>query len=263
MAVVWIDILPSDDEAAVTRAAALLDDPRVTQFHDPLRLAGAALADGLLDEPPAWDVYLFYGPETVWDGAPPAPADWLHQLGRERGATDRFRSGHDLAVGLHELARRQGLAPARAAPLTAGEFDAALAAAAARLAASPNAAVDRCSRCAEEGRVSTCSLAGWRRLVARFVDDDPTKLLVGPVPAGTDEPPGRDLRFGVTGLLCSECMLRLTGAVAGLPGVRLVEVDLDAARVRVRVAPDAPISATEVLDAARPAGFELAPLPGG
>jgi hypothetical protein len=263
VAVVWIDILPSDDEAAVTRAATLFDDPRVTQFHDPQRRAGEALAAGLLDAPPAWDVYLAYGPDAAWGAAPPAPADWLHQLGRERTAADRFRSGHDLAVGLHELARGLGLQPARPDAPTAEAFDEALAEAAARLEASPGDVVERCERCAEAGRPSTCSLAGWRHLVARFDAEDPRRLLVGSVGGDEPEPPGRDLAFGVAGLRCPECMLRLTGSLASLPGVVLVEVDLDAGRLRVRVAPGAPTGAGDVAQAVRPAGFELLPQPGG
>jgi copper chaperone CopZ len=255
--VVWIDILPSDDEAAVTRAATLFDDPRVTQFHDPARRAGAALARGLLDEPPAWDVYLCYGPDALWSDPPPAPADWLHQLGRERSAADRFRSGHDLAVGLHELACRHGLRPARSDPPTAEDFAAALAAAATRLADPLATGAARCERCAASGRMPTCSLAGWRHLVARFDDDDPRRLVVGPGVVGATEPAGRNLHFDVTGLRCSECMLRLTGAVVGLPGVLMVEVDLDASRLRLRLAHDAVTAAGGVVDAARAAGFEL------
>lgn len=263
MAVVWIDILPSDDEAAATRAATLFDDPRVTQFHDPQRRAGEALAAGLLDAPPAWDIYLAYGPDAAWGAAPPVPADWLHQLGRERTAAERFRSGHDLVVGLHELAGRQGLQPARPDPPTAEAFDEALAEAAAQLAASPDDAVERCERCTAAGKPATCSLAGWRRLVARFDADDSRRLLVGSGGDGEPEPRGRDLAFGVTGVRCPECMLRLTGALASLPGVVLVEVDRGRGRLRVRVAPDAPTGSGDVAEAARPAGFELLPLSGG
>jgi copper chaperone CopZ len=99
--------------------------------------------------------------------------------------------------------------------------------------------------------------------VARLDADDPSRLLVGSGGAGEAEATGCDLAFGVTGLRCPECMLRLTGAVVSLPGVVLVEVDLDEGRLRVRVAPDAPTRAGDVADAARPTGFELLPLPGG
>jgi hypothetical protein len=29
----------------------------------------------------AWDVYFAFAPGTTWSAAPPAPADWAHQLG--------------------------------------------------------------------------------------------------------------------------------------------------------------------------------------
>ena len=58
--VVWIDILRSDDYAAAQRVAGIFNDPRVRQFHDPNRLVGDSFAKGLLEQPPAWDMYLLY-----------------------------------------------------------------------------------------------------------------------------------------------------------------------------------------------------------
>ena len=66
--VVWIDILPSDDSAAAQRVAGIFNDPRVRQFHDPNRLVGDSFAKGLLEQPPAWDMYLLYAatPQQLW-----------------------------------------------------------------------------------------------------------------------------------------------------------------------------------------------------
>ncbi len=68
ISIVWIDILVSDDDAAAQRMAAIFNDPRVRQFHDPNGLVGDAFAKGILDQPPAWDVYLFYAatPQKLW-----------------------------------------------------------------------------------------------------------------------------------------------------------------------------------------------------
>ena len=84
VSVVWIGISPSDDANAASRAATIFDDPRVTQFHDPRRLAGETFAKGLLKSPPAWDIYLFYARGSTWiDRGPPTPAQWMHQLGSD------------------------------------------------------------------------------------------------------------------------------------------------------------------------------------
>ncbi len=96
--VVWIDILPSDDYAAAHRVAGIFSDPRVRQFHDPNRLVGDAFAKGLLEQPPAWDMYLLYAatPQQLWVDHPPKPADWMHQLGSSTADPARRRSGHHL-----------------------------------------------------------------------------------------------------------------------------------------------------------------------
>ena len=44
VAVIWVDMLPSDDAEAARRAQVLIEDARVTQFHDPDKLAGQAWA---------------------------------------------------------------------------------------------------------------------------------------------------------------------------------------------------------------------------
>ncbi len=71
--IVWIDILARDDYAAAQRMAGIFNDPRVRQFHDPNRLVGDAFAKGLLDQPPAWDIYLLYAasPRKLWVDDPP------------------------------------------------------------------------------------------------------------------------------------------------------------------------------------------------
>ena len=71
---VWIDILPSDSEAAARRATALLDDPRVTHFHDADRHAGRAWAGALGIQDVAWDVYLMFESGAQWENpVPTAP----------------------------------------------------------------------------------------------------------------------------------------------------------------------------------------------
>jgi hypothetical protein len=81
--IVWIDMLENDYEATARRAAAgFAPDGRVRHFHDPRRMAGRAIAAGLgaTEGQVAWDIYLFYGPDSQWTEDPPAPAHWVHQL---------------------------------------------------------------------------------------------------------------------------------------------------------------------------------------
>ena len=81
--VAWVPILPEDTETPDAGTRALLPDRRAVHFWD---------AEHALPEPfsrmlrlpegwPAWDIYLAYPPGVDWEGEPPAPAFWHHQLG--------------------------------------------------------------------------------------------------------------------------------------------------------------------------------------
>lgn len=107
VSVVWIQ-MPGfrDNETTAGEIALTLSDPRVRHFYDPRQthLAGKAFAKGRIrGNGPAWDIYFFYGKGEVWRDDPPAPAEWMHQLGGGRRADpDHFHSGDDLINALHE-----------------------------------------------------------------------------------------------------------------------------------------------------------------
>jgi hypothetical protein len=88
IAVVWIPMRPTDDEAALDLAAAGFTGPRVRQFFDGHKRAGWAFARAAFPgfHSPAWDVYLFFGPRAGWDGElPSAPTYRFAQfLGPDR-----------------------------------------------------------------------------------------------------------------------------------------------------------------------------------
>lgn len=114
--VVWIDILPSDSADAAREISRMFRrDAEVSQFHDPARRAGLALAreafPGYLEtaaaalseddplaaaigeaegDPPIWDAYLFYDPGVPWTDRIPAPARWVVQVGYEEGGPSRL-----------------------------------------------------------------------------------------------------------------------------------------------------------------------------
>jgi copper chaperone CopZ len=105
VSIVWIDMLPSDNEKAAAKSSAIFDDPRVTQFHDPDRKSGYAIAKDLLYENagPAWDIYLYYDKDARWTDAPPKPIEYVHQLsGGRRADPARFRPGQQLIDALRE-----------------------------------------------------------------------------------------------------------------------------------------------------------------
>lgn len=82
VALVWMEMLPSDCTESALDAARLFDDRRVSHFYDASRIAGRSFAQGLLPIGVAWDTYLFYPPGETWTDGPPPPVRWAHQLGR-------------------------------------------------------------------------------------------------------------------------------------------------------------------------------------
>ena len=91
--IVHVPVLtPSPTEQDVPEAATLVRNDHVHHYWNPSGSFGWELskAAGLKhgDEPVyAWDVWLIYGPEAVWEGASPPPPELLmHQLYLLRGS---------------------------------------------------------------------------------------------------------------------------------------------------------------------------------
>ncbi|MGH9803998.1 MAG: hypothetical protein ACRD4D_02405 [Candidatus Acidiferrales bacterium] len=87
--VVWLGVLsrlsPEALAGAARSASRRIDDPRVRHFLDPDYALAAPYRSilGLSHEgdDPAWDAFLLFDRAARWDQQPPAPADWMHQLG--------------------------------------------------------------------------------------------------------------------------------------------------------------------------------------
>lgn len=87
--VVWLGVLsrlsPEALVGAARSAARRIDDPRVSHFLDPdYAVAGPYRSILALPEAsgdPAWDAFLVFDRAARWDWQPPAPTDWMHQLG--------------------------------------------------------------------------------------------------------------------------------------------------------------------------------------
>jgi len=279
ISIVWIDILPRDDYAAAQRMAGIFNDPRVRQFHDPNGLVGDAFAKGLLDQPPAWDMYLLYAatPQQLWVNFPPEPTDWMHQLGSAADPA-RERSGQNLVVGLYDAMSDLGLDPAiESSPseqtiAAAKRATNALVSASRREAASNDTSpvvLAQCGECAKSGFIGQCSLAGYRRIVAihEQIGDDPS--IQGVAIAGTnnpaDSPIGPDPRLDaingevimldVEGMRCPDCPTKVAMSLLFLPGVERVMVDFDAGEAHVTIDPPNRSSPEALIAAIGQSGF--------
>jgi len=86
-----------------------MSDSRAMRFFDSEARAGK-LYSSILQLPlglRAWDVYLVFGPEVRWEGSPPAPTYWMHQLGRAGPAELRL-DGERLALVVSGLLSKSG-----------------------------------------------------------------------------------------------------------------------------------------------------------
>jgi hypothetical protein len=132
---VWTNTIASDDAPGAASAAALFEDPRVHQFHDPERMVGqlyaptlkmpslkeVAAASGV--EPEAFegrfgngyiygkaavfDTVLFFPPGVEWGATAPEPASFVTQLDPAifRVDAERYRFGKEMGDEMARLAR--------------------------------------------------------------------------------------------------------------------------------------------------------------
>lgn len=79
--VVWVPELGAQ-EKNVADATRLVPDIRASHYWDPDEILGRAYSGVLPTPSAAWDVYMLFGPSSVWpkEGVP-KPDYWMHQLG--------------------------------------------------------------------------------------------------------------------------------------------------------------------------------------
>ena len=270
ISVVWIDILPSDDVDSASRAAAIFDDPRVTQFHDPRQLAGQAFATGLLNRPPAWDMYLFYASGSTWtDSDPPKPTQWMHQLGFDAADEAHKRSGDGLSAGLYRAMVDLGMKPSLDSPPTKQHLAAARRRANATMAAAhlsetqgDSAGKGQCARCAGFMTIGQCSLAGWRYLVMRKAPGEGGNMIefngypTRPETETCMKTTKRTTVLDVAGMTCPDCASKVAAGMLFVNGVQRVEVDYDAGRACVVIDPLGKVSHEQLVAAVRQGGYE-------
>jgi mercuric ion binding protein len=88
--VVWLPMLPTDNQSTAGAQAGSFVDARVAQQWDGDRASGETFAKMLGLKREAWDVYLLYARGVTWTGdVPPSPTFWMHQLRADSGADQR------------------------------------------------------------------------------------------------------------------------------------------------------------------------------
>ena len=79
--IVWVPMLPEDDDGAAASQQAVITDPRFHFWFDADKAAANAWSSFIGYPGTTWDTYAFYDETAVWNGAtPPAPRIWMHQL---------------------------------------------------------------------------------------------------------------------------------------------------------------------------------------
>ena len=75
-------MLATDNREAAEERERIISDPRIQHYWDPDRTLGRLISHSLsLKTSIAWDVYLLYPPDHVWEAElPPMPVFWMHQL---------------------------------------------------------------------------------------------------------------------------------------------------------------------------------------
>jgi hypothetical protein len=89
--VVWTPVLPWDNRDKALAAMKLIPDERAAHFWDQAHRLGKEYGK-VLKLPNgsrfAWDVYLVFDAPAPWKETPPAPIDWMHQLGQDSRRLD-------------------------------------------------------------------------------------------------------------------------------------------------------------------------------
>jgi hypothetical protein len=89
--VVWTPVLPWDNRDKALAATKLIPDKRTTHCWDKARRLGKEYGKAL--KLPgggtfAWDIYLLFDAPALWNETPPAPTNWMHQLGQDSRRLD-------------------------------------------------------------------------------------------------------------------------------------------------------------------------------
>ncbi len=77
-------MMETDNASTASQVVQNVPDPRAQHFFDPQQMVGKAIAKSLgSDGHVAWDVYMFFSPDSEWIVDPPAPVAWFYQQGND------------------------------------------------------------------------------------------------------------------------------------------------------------------------------------
>ena len=94
-------MLDEDSMEAALPSVKNLGDSRFRHFYDQNQIVGKEIAKSIgWDGHVAWDIYLFYAPNTEWNNVPPAPEHWMHQLKDSWADKEHCFRGSDLVKAL-------------------------------------------------------------------------------------------------------------------------------------------------------------------
>jgi hypothetical protein len=92
--VVWTPRYPGDNRDKAVAATSLISDNRATHFWDGGGRLGRQYGK-IINLPKnrtfAWDVYFVLNAQAKWEKTPPAPTEWMHQLGEDSRTLDGDR----------------------------------------------------------------------------------------------------------------------------------------------------------------------------
>ena len=84
-----------------------MSDSRIQHFYDSHKTVGRIIADSVgWSDSVAWDIYLFYLPQTERLKTPPKPKFWMHQLKDDWASGAQYRTGDDLKSELANSMRK-------------------------------------------------------------------------------------------------------------------------------------------------------------
>ena len=86
--VIWTPRYFGDNRQKATASMKLIGDKRATHFWDGKGWLGKHYGQALKlpgKRTFAWDVYFVFDADAVWGQEPPAPSEWMHQLGGSDG----------------------------------------------------------------------------------------------------------------------------------------------------------------------------------
>lgn len=96
-------MMDSDIYQAAVDGAKALPDPRIRFFFDPGQISGKAFAESLGHKGEvAWDMYMFFLPDTRWNETAPLPEQYMHQLADSWADQSRLFEDYELGKELQK-----------------------------------------------------------------------------------------------------------------------------------------------------------------